>query len=95
MLSALALRHRLLPRLMATTATHARRDSMRSPRSERSHARANASCTASSAVAALPHARPTAPTSLGYSSRRNARIVVSSSSGSFDHLEDAGTPGVG
>ena len=63
--SANILRNPLRTRLIATFITHARSDSICSPRSLRSHARASASCTASSAAVRLPHARATPATNLG------------------------------
>ena len=65
---------------MATLVTQAGRDSICSPRSERSQARARASCTASSAVARLPVINATPATSRGYVVARNSLIVTSSSS---------------
>ena len=49
----------------ATVVTHAVSDEIISPRSLRSHARARASWTASSAAARLPHASATPATSRG------------------------------
>jgi hypothetical protein len=78
--SAISRRHRLRERFMATVVTHAARDSIRSPRSERSQARASASHTASSAAGRLSDTIATAATTLGYSSSRNALMSSSSSS---------------
>ena len=62
---AMALRIPLRTKFTATFVTQAFGDSIRSPRSDRSHARARASCTASSAAGWLPEINPTAPTSRG------------------------------
>ena len=58
-------RSRLFDRFTATRVTHAGSDSIRSPRSDRSQARARASCTASSAAALLPVINATPATSRG------------------------------
>ena len=63
--SATTRRRRLRARFSDTAVTHAVKDSISSPRSDRSQALATASCTASSAAARLPAISERPPTSLG------------------------------